>query len=1102
MKRIAQRLLALSIVGVSVLAVAHAQTLLVHTTTLTAAREAVRVYAQTVDLRESTPSALPQLLPGDAISGPVLMTPDGNLAISVTVARNEALRESQPIISLSRAIPLALQPEVSLDGLAVAKPQLHALVDDPQSHESVFVSFAKSGGIGDRAPWQIRARRLATDPAPLFAPQDSAWLLPGEPVACMAIPGRAAVAILCRTDVGVATIHVREVTRGEVLAEALPMPSPIDSYDPACLATTPKGDVLFALFSGYAPEGMTRRSTLIAIETQTFRLMPGEVEFPGDAVGDESALHPTTSGACWVTTRSRSEGFAYAVLIETANGLKKSAEYSFADAPHGIMLAPCETSMDLGVAVGNRLELWRDGKPGGGSITFDSEIGALRWLGTRVAVGEAGCVHFVDALTAAIEHTVHLQTGFVAEISPVLALPAVGDRDQDGLGNADEVRFGAIVSQPDSDGDGLRDGIDVEPTKASPYLITPITVDFRGEGIGQDVRSVRLESPFGENSTWRLDVNTAIAPWLRVYPRTGRLPGWFYVGVDPARFRSGDGAWGTITVALEGATPGLQATGSPRSISVRVLPPSRNPRGILWLLDDHAPQKSLRDESDPWRMKGLADLLAQPPYRFSHRVETNPIPKLPRDVSVIVLTAEAAGRGVSTRQALLDFVSDGGALLFLGQHITQEGPRSLARWLNPIGVELEPEKAVSGSFAARTSNLPARHWDGFRITDGMRMRVADGRAVLVPDPEEKGLAVFAAGAYGNGRIAILASPTPVETSAMQTISNRLFAGDLFTWLSEAGSGLNDTDGDGLPNDVEDKNGNGVVDPGETDGLNADTDGDGIPDGKEDRSRDGIANPGETSPLNPDSDGDGIFDGADPSPLPNVDAPHVDFLEPSRGPLEGGTRVIVNGRNFAPSSRVLFGQIAASRLEVTSAETLLVEAPPAANEREGAVDVRVENIAAGLSGVLPGGFAYTARSTVKLALTSVSVAADQYQGVVALRIDAEPDSSVGLVLAQVKAVPSTRIQWEAVQPFESSVAATYRISHHISEPSSVDLVIMSVSREAIRGDVVLLSWRATQPLPEYSVAKFRINEAKAFALSSQPMNVAVSGLNVPLDRTQR
>ena len=88
---------------------------------------------------------------------------------------------------------------------------------------------------------------------------------------------------------------------------------------------------------------------------------------------------------------------------------------------------------------------------------------------------------------------------------------------------------------------------------------------------------------------------------------------------------------------------------------------------------------------------------------------------------------------------------------------------------------------------------------------------------------------------------------------------------------------NDTDGDGWDDDVEDGNGNGRVDAGETSPRNADTDGDTLPDGwvwtnwgqgwfhwGEDRNRDGSWNDDDTEshPLDPDTDGDMVPDGAE------------------------------------------------------------------------------------------------------------------------------------------------------------------------------------------------------------------------------------------------
>jgi len=47
---------------------------------------------------------------------------------------------------------------------------------------------------------------------------------------------------------------------------------------------------------------------------------------------------------------------------------------------------------------------------------------------------------------------------------------------------------------------------------------------------------------------------------------------------------------------------------------------------------------------------------------------------------------------------------------------------------------------------------------------------------------------------------------------------------------------------------------------------ADTDGDGVPDGMEDVNLNGRVDGGETDPRRADTDGDGVPDGADETPL--------------------------------------------------------------------------------------------------------------------------------------------------------------------------------------------------------------------------------------------
>ncbi len=75
----------------------------------------------------------------------------------------------------------------------------------------------------------------------------------------------------------------------------------------------------------------------------------------------------------------------------------------------------------------------------------------------------------------------------------------------------------------------------------------------------------------------------------------------------------------------------------------------------------------------------------------------------------------------------------------------------------------------------------------------------------------------------------------------------------------------DTDGDGLPDGVEDGDKNGALDEGETDPTEPDSDADGLFDGAEDRNGNGVVDASETDPRDPDTDDDGIRDGDDPQP---------------------------------------------------------------------------------------------------------------------------------------------------------------------------------------------------------------------------------------------
>ncbi len=130
------------------------------------------------------------------------------------------------------------------------------------------------------------------------------------------------------------------------------------------------------------------------------------------------------------------------------------------------------------------------------------------------------------------------------------------------------------------------------------------------------------------------------------------------------------------------------------------------------------------------------------------------------------------------------------------------------------------------------------------------------------------------GTSNNGRslTADLVAPSGITTATPMALEQPGVASDPVV----PGATSDDSDGDGLPNSVEDANGNGVVDPGETDPHDGDSDDDGLADGTEDADHDGTVDPDETDPTSDDTDGDGLSDGTeDPNHDGTVDEGETD-----------------------------------------------------------------------------------------------------------------------------------------------------------------------------------------------------------------------------------
>jgi len=105
---------------------------------------------------------------------------------------------------------------------------------------------------------------------------------------------------------------------------------------------------------------------------------------------------------------------------------------------------------------------------------------------------------------------------------------------------------------------------------------------------------------------------------------------------------------------------------------------------------------------------------------------------------------------------------------------------------------------------------------------------------------------------------------------------------------------------------------------------------------------------------PDDGGEdgGPLDAAPDAP-PDELPPQVHFVEPSRGPVDGGTAVVITGLRFQPGALARFGGVEVA-CEFVQDTALACDTPAHA---AGVVDVEVENPDGGF-GRFPGGFEFT------------------------------------------------------------------------------------------------------------------------------------------------
>ena len=1085
----AYRRLSVVMVGLLLLAgrASVAQHLLVRTATLSAARDAVRAYLQPVRFEADGPLPVPFLLPGRRATGDILLSEDGQAAVvrsSVPGGPAPGNDTGPTFLTACATAPVQRAP-----GEPLVTPVGQRFVDaawvcDPGSGTRFLASLG-AGATGqehasgrlDLWPWEP-GMGSGPESTPL------SWSFPGTPIAVASIGSERRLLVLCRgLSERTAELHALDVAEcpetlpGMVLCD--PNGQPYET-EPVAVAGSSDGTFVYVLTIGYAAEKPV--SWLHVLDGATRDPVTEPFELPGRAQPGTHVLYTAPEDVCWVTTHEGTAGYAYAVRLhltrDDATGrvrVAKEAEPAFPSSAGPVLLALEPGGPGVAFGIGWRLEIWPDGHPGGAVVRYDGPVGAVSWTRDGLFVGEAGRVHAVDVVTGQSIAAVQLQTGVVTAIAP---LPA-------------------DASFVDADGDGIPDGADPQPHEPSPAVYLPAAIAFRGKAAGHELRAVRVDATNAGHADWRVTFDADAMPWLRLHPRWGTIPGWFLMGVDPAQYGAPESPVdGFLTVVANGTRAGTSAFGSPARIYVYVLPEPGDTRRILWVLGGHGAE-GLRASSDPYGMKGLADLLAGSPYHFSHRVADATVVDSLADNAVVVLRAAAAARGAVTQSALLDYVADGGALLLLGDHASGQGVRPLTRWLAPIGIHIDTGVPVNGNFPVDPSHPLCRHLSTLGVSDGCAIRLDDSSHVVVPGPAEADWAVFATVPYGSGRVAVLAGDSIIHSNALISLEKRLFVGDLFDWLAQAGSEIHDMDSDGLADGVEDRNGNGAVDPGETDRLNPDTDCDGIPDGKEDVNRNGAVDEGETNPLNPDSDGDGIRDGADFTAVPPVGAPHITSIEPTEGPMEGGTQVVIEGRNFTSACEVWFGDERPPYVRVLGATSILAETPPAAGGVGGPLDVRIRSTADRLETVLPSGFLYGPRTTVTLTVQALPTTQQPNEGIVSIELGAGQGVAIGSIAFRIDTEPAGLLTWN---PDVALGAAAFlsgrRVEAAVAPIGGLAIKLTKGTGGRTSGEVINARWRSEADIDTITPLSVTLRDVRVLATNGEPFAVTVRPVEMP------
>lgn len=606
---------------------------------------------------------------------------------------------------------------------------------------------------------------------------------------------------------------------------------PIDAgpAEPQRLACV--GGSVLVVSSSYArlrPDGGMVTSIRVAHPPKRRGAPP--IELAGSLVSGAGAVYAVDENRVWIATETRGTASAVASLIVCGEELSLETMLSLPSATDSYRVAQGLDKSFLFACGGVLQACTLDGVVLG-TRKFDAPVSALHRRGDLAIVGEGNRVHGVSLESLESDRTIHLYSGRVAAVGRLAGdLPALGD----------------------ADGDNIFDPIDPNPDERLPGLVVPRTVRLRRAGPASAVRAIPLElSTALKGFAYRLDAPSDSGILLE--PRSGALPGTLTIALDPVHWLNHREASGRIPVRVAMVREGSTAPLSSAHINLLVERGSEVPGRILVV-------PSNQDDA----MVGFIGLLREPPQFYSVTVDRKPSANALADYDGVAIALDAVLAGRIPRVALERYTSSGGALMLVGSPELVDRIADVREWLHPFRIDVR--SAAGSSRAVRGECDWCDVWSNAGLRSGFLASVEPpGRAVFMP-----GRAVregpMTRSPLGLGRVVFIGSESLLE-AAPDLAPVREAVLDAVRWLMRTRTEVLDQDADGLADDVEDANGNGLVDEGETDFTRADSDGDLVVDGLEDANGNGRVDEGETDPRNPDTDADRVADGADAGPLP-------------------------------------------------------------------------------------------------------------------------------------------------------------------------------------------------------------------------------------------